>query len=211
MNTTTHERSIYLVVDPSLGLDSCLDKVQQAIEGGIHYLQLWNHWLPKQDKHLFSDKICETASKRNIPVFINEEWEMLALSPLSGVHFDNTPPNIERIRAIVNRPFTIGLTCGRDLSRVKWAVENKIDYISFCSIFPSSSAGDCEIVPFETIKEARKLTNMPIFASGGITLTNIETLLQIDIDGIAVISGIMNAKDVEQTTKMYKQKIQIIQ
>lgn len=208
MNKEKHEMSIYLVVDPSKGLDFCLPKIEQAIDGGVNYIQIWNKWSPKQDKLGFAEEIANVAVKKDIPVYINERWELLKEVHLSGVHFDKIPYHIEKIKAAIDRPFTIGLTCGNDLSAVEWAIKNKLDYISFCSIFPSPSAGACEIIPLETIARARELSDIPIFLSGGITLNNIDPLLQTGMNGIAVISGIMDAEDPAYAAKKFKERFQ---
>lgn len=198
---------IYLVVDPAPGINQVLPKVEQAIAGGVDVLQVWNHWNSNQDKYSFIDAICKIAHARNIPVLMNEEWELLQETALDGVHFDKIPTDIHQIREDMQRPLICGLTCGNDLTRIQWATENKFDYISFCSMFPSSSAGVCEIVSKETVIRARQITSMPIFLAGGITLDNLQELTSTGMNGIALISAIMKSCDPRQTTKSFKQKL----
>jgi thiamine-phosphate pyrophosphorylase len=99
--------------------------------------------------------------------------------------------------------FRTGLTCNNDLYTVEWAEKNSLDYISFCSIFPSTTSNSCEWVSFRTIEQARKITSMPIYLAGGIHLSNLSQLKGLDFDGIALVSGIMSSIDPAETTKQY--------
>lgn len=198
---------LYLVVDPALGLEGLLPTIEGAIQGGVDVLQIWNNWSHRQDKLQVVATICALAHSHDVPVLINEAWELMLCTPLDGVHFDALPADLTAIRQKVGRPFLCGLTCGNDLSRVHWAEKNGLTYISFCSLYPSPSAGVCEIVRKETVREARRLTSLPIFLAGGITLENVDELHATGMNGIALISAILKADDPRQATKAFKNKL----
>lgn len=198
---------LYLVVDPFLGLNGLMSKIEKAIQGGIDVIQVWNNWCDGQGKEQVVEAICTVAHRHDLPVIINEEWEMMLRTPVDGVHFDAIPPDLDTIRQNIGRPFLCGLTCGNDLSRVRWAEENRLTYISFCSLFPSPSAGVCEIVKKETVQKARQMTSLPIFLAGGITLDNVEELAGTGMNGIALISAIMKADDPKLVTQAFKNKL----
>lgn len=204
------EGGIYLVVDPSMDESILLEKITEAIQGGVDVIQIWNHWNESIDKNKLIDTICSLAHKANIPVLVNEDWELLKGSKLDGIHFDTMPNDINNIREQVGRDIYCGITCGNSLTTVEWANENKLDYISFCSMFPSQSAGECEIVSGDVVKKARIITTMPIFLAGGISLDNINDLRGIQANGIAVISAIMNADNVTRKTKQFKQQLTLL-
>lgn len=201
---------VYLVVDPAVERSELLDKVEQALEGGVGILQIWNHWPDEMNirgKADLIDSVLELASNYNVPVLINDEWELLKSTPLNGVHFDEIPADFEQIKSEIERDFITGITCSNDLEIVKWADENGIDYVSFCAMFPSPSVGSCEIVRPETVRQARELTDLPLFLSGGITPEKIGELAELDFNGVAVISGILNADEPRNVTNNYKQAL----
>lgn len=210
MNSTINKITggLYLVIDPAKGEDYLIPVLQQAIVGGVDVLQIWDHWLPGQDKRSLVMKICAMAHAQGIPVLINEDWTLLQGTSADGVHFDELPDDLTAITKAVGRSFLVGITCGNDLAKVSWAEANHIDYISFCSMFPSASAGACELVTVATVKAARQLTTLPIFLAGGITLQNLAELAATPMNGIAVIGGIMNAVDPVAAAANYKQSLQ---
>lgn len=204
------KEGIYLVVDPAPGGEYLFPKVEKALKGGIDMLQVWNHWNEDQNKTGFINALCRLAHRRHVPVLINEEWELVKTTALNGVHFDTLPADICSIRQDIGRPVIMGITCGNDLQRIQWAMDNRLDYVSFCSMFPSASAGACEIVSAETVKQARRLTALPIFLAGGITLENMDELAGTGLNGVALISAILKADDPQSAAQVFKQKLKAI-
>jgi thiamine-phosphate pyrophosphorylase len=197
---------IYLVLDPAMKQDLLLTKLPAALTGGLQVVQIWNNWLPGADKLKLIEAIAILCQPYNVPLLINEDWQLLAQSPyLQGVHFDNVPAEFDVIKADIGKPFLAGITCSGSLDTVIWANENHLDYISFCAMFPSPSAGSCDIVMPATVRQARNITTMPIFVSGGITPENISLLkMETPFNGVAVISGILSADHPQQKVKLYK-------
>lgn len=194
---------VYLVVDPYEGIDNVLPKVNAALAGGVDVLQIWNHWHEGQDRKAFIEGITQVAHAINVPVFINEEWHWLENTQVDGVHFNTIPVDWDAVRQTVKRPFLVGITCGNDEARIGWAIRFA-DYLSFCSMFASASAGVCEIVRPEVVEETRRQTRLPIFVSGGITPALISNLLPLGINGVAVISAILKADNPAQAAHDFK-------
>ncbi|MDF7817035.1 thiamine phosphate synthase [Runella sp. MFBS21] len=195
---------IYLVIDPAWELSFTLPRLEQALKAGISTVQIWDHWLPDTSKEGYIEAITALAHEYEVPVFINHHWELLKNSHLDGVHFDAPPSHLPLIQKEIARPFLKGITCGNDLSTVHWATQQGFDYVSFCSMFPTSAADSCEIVQPATVIQARASTPLPIFVAGGISLGNIDSLIPCGIDGVALISGIMKSDDPFKTTIQFK-------
>lgn len=198
---------LYLIVDPSMPEEILLDKLGQILDEKIVAIQIWDHFPEEQQATRLIEAISEQVKPAHIPVFINNRWEYLMGSSLSGVHFDQIPLDFKHIRTSINKPFLTGLTCTNDLSQIRWAAENGIDYLSFCSMFPSTTANSCELVDFETVRLARTIFKNPIFLAGGITPGHIKKLNGLSYDGIAVISGVMNSADPAAAVQTYYEKL----
>jgi thiamine-phosphate pyrophosphorylase len=203
---------IYLVVDPAMELTVLSHKLSGALKGGLSAVQLWNNWLPETDQINYINKMAGLCHNYGVPLLINEQWELLASSPmLDGVHFDSIPSNYHLIKNSVNRPFLAGITCSGNLDIIRWADANALNYISFCAMFPSPSAGSCDIVMPSTVRQARDFTTLPFFVSGGISPENITLLSkEISFEGVAVISGVMSADDPLASVISYKKSLNLI-
>lgn len=197
---------IYLVLDPAMNQALLLNKLADALTGGLQVVQIWNNWLPGTNRLQIIEAIAKLCRPSKVPLLINEEWQLLVQSPhLSGVHFDSIPPNFEAVKQMIARPFLAGITCSGNLDTVRWANANGLAYVSFCAMFPSPSAGSCDIVMPATVRQARAITNMPIFVSGGITPENIILLKkETPFNGVAVISGILSAEYPQQKVQQYQ-------
>lgn len=193
-----------MVLDPSMNEGDLLEKLTGALEGnGIAAVQVWDNFPASADNIYLINTICQICHRKEVPVFVNNRWQLLESSIADGVHFDEIPENLKEIKSCLDRNFQLGITCNNDLSIIKWADENNFDYVSFCSVFPSSTSNSCELVDFEVIRIARKLTSIPIFLSGGIRPENFERLQGLEFDGVAVVSGIMSSDDPAGATKEY--------
>ncbi len=188
-----------------------LNKIKLCLKEELTALQIWDNFSAGQNIIKLVKDICKLAHAKNIPVLINNKWEFLKDSKLDGVHFDHIPENYKAIKEIIKRPFISGLTCNNDLSFVHWANLHQIDYISFCSVFPSDTSNSCELVNFEIIRESRKISSLPIFLAGGIKPENLNQLNELEYTGIAVIAGIMNSNKPDESIKKYRKKLKIIE
>jgi len=207
MKRQTIQSGIYLIIDPSMEEEILFAKLNLIVKEKIATIQVWDNFKKEQNIEEFLLKVYEKASANNIPIIINNRWELLKQSPLDGIHFDEIPENFNDIKKEINRDFIAGITCNNDLSIIEYAEKHQFDYISFCSMFPSQTVNSCELVDFETVQKAKNIFSGKIFLAGGIDLNNIKNLEELNYDGIAVVSGIMSAENPSETIKEYHQKI----
>jgi thiamine-phosphate pyrophosphorylase len=196
-----------MVIDPSMEHRMLVNKLQQVVKEKLVAVQIWDNFKKDESPKELIHVLLSLCHPENIPVLVNNRWELLRETDLDGVHFDAMPGDLHLLKVQLARDFIAGLTCNNDLSVVKQADENKLDYISFCSMFPSSTANSCDLVTFDTVKKARKITSLPIFLAGGIRPGNIDQLNELDYSGIAVVSGIMSADDPREAFHLYEQKL----
>ncbi|MCC5938297.1 MAG: thiamine phosphate synthase [Lunatimonas sp.] len=187
-------KGVYLVIDPSMQQEVLLTKLWEISKYPLAAVQVWDNFPLGEDPKDLITQIAKIFHPTHVPLLINNRWELLDSSPLDGVHFDTVPSGFGALKEGWGKDVIIGITCTNDLSRVEWANANGLDYLSFCSMFPSSSAGVCELVSPATVKAAQKMTSLPIYLAGGIKPDKISELIGLDYAGVAVISGIMSSE-----------------
>lgn len=198
---------VYLVVDPAMDKMELYDKLDTVLEEGIAALQIWDHFSGSDDIPTLINELCQRCHAKNVPVLINNQWRYLANTPLDGVHFDTIPTDYDLVRATVDRPFRCGITCTNDMAPVYWARDHHADYISFCSMFPSGTAGNCEIVTPASVGEAQAIYPGPVFLAGGIRPENVAELKKLRYAGLAVISGVMSSDAPGEAIRQYQKHI----
>lgn len=202
-----NRKGLYLVISLKQEQVQMLNALEKALREGLAAVQVYAGGLddmPERAQLLLCRKITDLCAKYNTPSFINNDWELLTKVPFDGVHFDSIPTNWLTLRAEIKRPFFTGVTLTNDISLLPEVKQADIDYLSFCAMFPSSSVTECEIVHTDTVKKTLNIVDIPVFLSGGITPENTTTFNQLNISGVAVISGVMNADDPAKAVREYK-------
>jgi len=200
----TRLQGLCLVVDPSVPHRRLLDIVEKSLKGGVDVLQLWKPRKNSRKIRELARELLNLANDYGVPLIINNDIQLAKDVEAHGVHLDGYDVTPSDARKALNEQSIVGYTVGNDLKWIKWAETVGADYVSFCSVFPSTSAIQCEIISLGAIRSAKSVTHIPVFASGGITLSNVHLVLETGVDGIAVISAILKASDPEQAAKSFK-------
>lgn len=211
MKTKKEIRSgVYLVVDPSYGTQRVLEVTKSSLSAGATMLQLWASWKDQDVSEAIGlgIKLAELADQHSVPFLINNNLDLAIKVNADGVHIDGVEPAPEMIREKMGPSAIVGVTCSTKMEKVLWAANKKVDYISFCSMYPSTSVNECDIVPMRIVREARSRVDIPIFASGGINARNAHEVIEAGANGVAVISTIMRAKDPGSVTKELNEIVQ---
>jgi len=206
MQHKTIQKGVYVVIDPGMEQEKILSQLDKIKKKSIAAIQIWNNPNAEITSHLI-ESILALFKNTNTPVLINNEWEYLKAFDLDGVHFDEFPTNLEQINKEVNREFIKGITLTNDLGGLSEIEAMGFDYLSFCSVFPSSTSNSCDLVDLKTIQDCKEQTNLPIFLSGGITPENLIQLRHLNYDGVAIVSGIMKASDPEKAIENYSNEL----
>jgi thiamine-phosphate pyrophosphorylase len=199
---------LYLVVSPVMPFDELLVTVKKALRVGVDLLQL----IPEGSEILrLAEDLSSLTEQYDVPFLVNGNLQLAKEVGAEGLHLDRYDVTPSEVKQVLGKQCIIGYTLGDNLEKLKWAETVGADYVSFCSVFPTSSATQCDIVPIETIRAAKFQTTLPIFAAGGINLNNAERVLKAGVNGIAVTSALLKAKDPEQKARAFKEIIHKLQ
>ncbi len=197
---------IYLVIDPSMEENQLLESLEMAVSAKPCALQIWDNFQSNDQVSSLICKIKMICRDSEIPILMNNHPEWAELFELDGVHFDElTGEHLSSIPQLKQQGKIIGITVNNDFELIQKAIFADVDYLSFCSMFPSSTANSCDLVQFETVRKTKKQTSIPIFLAGGISTESIAKLQSLDFDGIAVVSGVMSAADPGTAISQYQQ------
>jgi thiamine-phosphate diphosphorylase len=114
---------------------------------------------------------------------------------------------VAAVRALSPRSFIIGASLG---SGEEVASARGADYVGIGPAFMTSSKSDAGVpLSFEEIARLRQFAAVPAVAIGGINEANVRGLLAAcpDLQGVAVLSGLFGADDVESAARALRAAI----
>lgn len=196
-------KGLYAITPDQNDNDQLISQVEQAINGGVKVIQYRAKTINITQKKIQARAIKDLCDKRNIKLIINDNIELSLHLDAFGVHLGKDDDNIDKARKILGPNKCIGVSCYNSVARAKAAHEKKVNYIALGAFFPTSSKPNAPRASLEQIKQVREFCELPIVAIGGITLDNISMLLKNDINAIASISSIFNARNIKNATQQF--------
>ena len=195
---------LYAVTDRTwLDNETLYEQVEKAIKGGVTFVQLREKNLDEEsflNEAITIQKLCR---KYNIPFVINDNVEIARTINADGVHVGQSDMKATNARAILGEDKILGVSV-QTVEQALLGEKEGADYLGVGAVFPTGSKSDAEDVSFETLKEICSAVSIPVVAIGGIGADNISKLKNSGISGIAVISAIFAADDIESATKILK-------
>ncbi|WP_019242139.1 MULTISPECIES: thiamine phosphate synthase [Bacillus] len=192
---------LYAVTDRHWVKESSLvQQVEAALKGGITFLQL-------REKNLSNEAFLEEAlqikqltDKYDIPFVINDNVDVALACDADGVHIgqDDLPVNIVREKIGPNK--ILGVSA-HTVEEAKRAEDNGADYLGVGAVFNTATKLDANTVSFQTLKDICERATIPIVAIGGINEENMTKLGGTGIDGVAVVSAIFGADEIDKASQ----------
>lgn len=179
--------------------------LQEAIKGGITTFQFrekGTNALKGDEKIALGKKLRHICRVHDIPFFINDDIDLIDILDVDGIHVgqDDVSPAIIRQRY---PHLTIGLSISNVTELNKSPLE-QIDYIGAGAIFTTSTKNDATqavgLQWIETLKNEHP--SMPIVGIGGITTENAQQVFQAGASGVAIISAITKAPNIQQAVTL---------
>lgn len=199
------ELLLYAVTDRAwLGKQTLYEQVEQALKGGATFVQLREKEL---DSKAFLEEAVEIQGlcrKYQIPFVINDNVGIALKINADGVHVGQDDMEAGNVRALLGKDKILGVSV-QTVEQAVLAEQSGADYLGVGAVFHTGSKADAADVSHEVLKAICKTVKIPVVAIGGIGKQNVLELRGSGICGIAVISAIFAAKDIQSATAELKQ------
>ena len=192
---------LYAVTDRSwLNGQTLYEQVEQALKGGVSFLQLREKELEEQAFLEEAKVIQELCKKYQVPFLINDNVELAASIGADGVHVGQSDMAAGATREKLGPDRIIGVSA-RTVEEALEAQRQGADYLGVGAVFPTGSKADAVEVDHQVLKEICSAVEIPVIAIGGIGRDNVAQLKGSGICGIAVISAIFAKNDIEAAAR----------
>lgn len=195
--------SLYLVTPSAEDEEDFLYKTEEALKGGVTFLQFRDKAL---DDCRFVDlalKVKALCKKYNVPFVINDRVALWDKIGGDGVHVGQEDMTATNARQIIGADKILGVSA-QTVEQARLAEKMGADYIGVGAVFPTLSKDDADMVGIEALKTICRSVSVPVVAIGGISGGNIGELRETGICGVAVISAVYGEKDVKKATVALK-------
>lgn len=195
---------LYAVTDRTWSKGKTLyEQVESALKGGVTCVQLREKNLNEEDFLKEAIEISKLCKAYNVPLIINDNVDIAIKCNADGIHVGQDDMKASKVRELVGDNMIIGVSA-HNLDEAKAAVSAGADYLGVGAVFSTSTKTDVTPLSMETLKDICQNIQIPIVAIGGINKNNITTLKGTGIDGVALVSAIFAAENIEEECKTLK-------
>ena len=193
---------LYLITDRKVLSShfSLLSSVEEALKGGVKAVQLREKDLGTRELLDMAYKMREITNKYKTKLFINDRVDIALSVEADGIHLGQKSMPAYAVRRIVKDKFMIGVSA-HSIEEAKQAEEGGADFITLGPVYKTPSKLKYgQPLGVDIIRKAKAEISIPVFAIGGIKENKIKEVMDAGADGIALISGILGAKDIKEKT-----------
>lgn len=186
--------SLYLVTNNSEDEEEFLNIIEESLKGGVSVVQLREKKAETLDFYNLALKVKEITQKYNVPLIINDRIDIALAIDADGVHVGQSDMPAKTARSMIGEDKILGVSAA-NINEAKKAQRDSADYIGVGAVYPTNTKDDATSVPKKELKEIVKSVDIPVVAIGGITPENAHELNDCEINGLSVVSAIMEAEN----------------
>lgn len=176
-----------------------LNFVTACVLAGVSAVQLREKTLFYDQLFNFALQLRNTLQPLNTPLIINDDWRLCLEINADGVHLGQSDGDILQARKALGPEKLIGQSVDWP-EQIPLANQLPLNYIGIGAIFPTSSKTNVSNYwGIGTLKTAVEDSLHPVVAIGGITELNASAVFNAGASGIALISTLHHAKNLQDT------------
>lgn len=192
---------LYAVTDRAwTGKRTLYEQVEAALKGGATCVQLREKELDEETFLREAKELCALCRRYGVPFIVNDNVDIAIACGADGVHVGQEDMVADEVRRRVGEDMLLGVSV-HTVEEARQAVRDGADYLGLGAVFPTSTKTDVDQMSNETLRAICEAVDVPITAIGGINRSNILQLSGSGVDGVALVSAIFSAEDIESTCR----------
>lgn len=182
---------------------SVIDAVLAAVKAGLRWVHLRDHEAAPGPFQREAEALAARVRSVHPATTLTVNTRLRTARTLgAGLHTGWRGPHPEAIAAPMPRP--LGYSAHHVLE-LPPARRRTVDYVTYSPIFPTSSKPGHPGTGIDALRWFCRQAGVPVLALGGLTPERVALCRRAGAAGIAVLSGILYAKDPAQAARAYQQ------
>ena len=204
MNCDKKHMLLYAVTDRTwLKGQTLSQQVEAALRGGATCIQLREKELSQPEFLKEALDLKELCHRFGVPLIINDNVEIALKSGADGVHVGQRDMQAAQVRAKIGPDRILGVSA-QTVEQAILAEKNGADYLGVGAVFSTSTKKDAKPVSGDTLKAICQAVSIPVCAIGGINRENLPALSGTGVDGVALVSAVFGAPDIEAECRVLR-------
>lgn len=200
--------SLYLVTDPRLTAErGLLETVRAAVAGGVTLVQLRD---PDAKGRALAEQaraLLDLLRPLGIPLLINDRVDVAVAVGADGVHLGQDDLDPAAARAMLGPDRILGLSVGTP-EELAASDLSGVDYLGTGPVRGTGTKADAgAAIGVAGFAAVRARVTLPMVAIGGLDRSAVRDLIHAGADGVAVVSAICAAPDVQSAARALREEI----
>lgn len=191
---------LYLITDTTLCDKSCEEIISAALKAGVKWIQYREKNRSRKALYKEALSIREITAAYGARLIINDHADIAVAVGADGLHLGQDDLPLKEARKTAG-DMLIGVST-HSLHEAFAAEQAGADYIGFGPIFHTLTKDAGAPVGLEALRDIKKNIRIPVVAIGGISLVNLESVLETGAEAVAVVSAILKG-DVYENAKNF--------
>lgn len=184
-----------------------LSVVKRAVDAGVRAVHLRERDLPTRELLALAGALQRETPQVNL--MINDRVDLTLALVSGGVHLRETSLPTPVVRSMLHPEQLLGRSV-HSIEGVTVAERQGVDFVVLGPIYDTPSKRRYgSPLGLQVLEQAAHMSRIPIFAIGGITVARAGEVRRAGGFGIAVLSSILSASNVEQSTEALMSAIEL--
>lgn len=204
MKCKSNTMLLYAVTDRAwIGKQTLIEQVESALKGGVTCVQLREKELDEEEFLAEAMEIAPLCKQYGVPFFVNDNVDIAIKCKADGIHVGQEDMIASKVRQKVGDDMMIGVSV-HSVEEAIEAVKNGADCLGVGAMFSTSTKMDIDVLPKEILRDICEAVDVPVVAIGGIGKGNLSQLAGTGVDGVALVSAIFAADDIESECRLLR-------
>jgi thiamine-phosphate pyrophosphorylase len=199
---------LHVLTDPKLSKSrSHVEVVRAAIDGGAPVIQFRDKGANSRQLIDLGLQLRSLTRERSVILIVNDRVDIALAVGADGVHVGPEDMPVPLARKILGPKAIIGASTGT-LEEALKAEEEGASYLGVGAVFATSTKSDAgSPIGLVRLAEIKARVKIPVVGIGGISHKNVEDVMKAGADGVAVVSAIVGAENIQEATRQMLAKI----